>query len=77
VNSLNGMPVRILHLEDVQDESIIVEDTVRRGGVVYDWKWVDSKERYRQALCDFQPDIVLSDHSMPGFTSAEAFRTLK
>jgi len=77
VNSLNGRPVRILHLEDVQDESILVEDTVRKGGFIYEWKWVDSKASYREALPGFRPDIVLSDHSMPGFSSADAFRALK
>jgi PAS domain S-box-containing protein len=77
VNSLNGRPVRILHLEDVQDETILVEQIVRKGGFVYEWHWVASKEAYIEALRTFRPDIVLSDHSMPGFSSAEAYRALK
>jgi len=77
VNSLNGRPVHILHLEDVQDESVLVENTVRKGGFIFRWKWVDSKQAYREALLTFRPDIVLSDHSMPGFSSVEAFRMLK
>lgn len=77
VNFLNGRPVRILHLEDVQDESILVEQVVRRGGIICEWRLATSREDYIDALRNFFPDVILSDHSMPGFSSSEAFRMLK
>jgi PAS domain S-box-containing protein len=69
--------IRILHLDDVLDESEIIERTLKKSGLQYEWKWVSAKEQYIAALKDFAPDIVLSDHSMPRFTSVEAFRMLK
>lgn len=77
VNFLNGRPVRILHLEDVQDESTLVEQVVRKGGIIYQWRLATSKEDYVDALRNFFPDVILSDHSMPGFSSSEAFRLTK
>jgi PAS domain S-box-containing protein len=75
--STNPHRVRILHLEDVRDETDLVENIVRKGGFSYEWKWASSKEQYLEALQSFHPDIVLSDHSMPGFSSVEAFRILR
>jgi PAS domain S-box-containing protein len=69
--------IRIIHLDDVQDDSLLIEDILKRSGLKYVWKWVATKERYVDALKSFAPDIVLSDHSMPRFTSWEAFRLLK
>lgn len=76
MNFKNDKPVRIIHLEDVLDESTLVEHVVRRGGFSYEWKWVGSREDYIEALRTFSPHIVLSDHSMPGISSVEAFRML-
>jgi len=38
---------------------------------------VDNKADYIKALDGFQPDIVLSDHSLPSFNSVEALEILK
>jgi PAS domain S-box-containing protein len=70
-------PVRIVHLEDVSDESILLENVVRKAGFHCHWKWVSSKPEYLDALRNFSPDIILSDHSMPGISSVEAFRLLQ
>lgn len=67
-------PVRILHLEDVQDESILVEDFIRKSGLNYEWRWVSTKEGYLAAIHEFSPDVIISDHSMPGISSVDAFK---
>jgi PAS domain S-box-containing protein len=69
--------IRIVHLDDVGEESRLIENTIRRSGLLYEWKWVSNKEEYLAALSDFSPQVVLSDHSMPGYSSIEAFRLLK
>jgi PAS domain S-box-containing protein len=73
----NGHRVRIIHLEDQRDEAEVVENLVRKAGFPCEWKWTSSKEEYVDALQSFYPDIVLSDHSMPGFSSVEAYRMLR
>lgn len=77
LRSSSDQPVRIIHLEDLQDETEIVESLVKRAGVSYVWKWASSREEYIAALNDFSPDIILSDHSMPGFSSVEAYSVLR
>ena len=69
--------MRIIHLEDHQDETEIVERLVKKAGFPYIWKWTASKEEYVAALKDFSPDIIISDHSMPAFSSVEAFRIVR
>ncbi|HMJ70219.1 MAG TPA: PAS domain S-box protein [Cyclobacteriaceae bacterium] len=69
--------IRIIHLDDVRDESGLIENVIRKSGLAFEWKWVSNKDEYVQSLGDFMPNIVLSDHSMPGFSSVEAFRLLK
>ena len=77
MNTKGDKPVRIIHLEDVLDESTLCENAVRRSGFSYEWKWVGSREEYIEALRTFSPHIVISDHSMPGFSSVEAFHMLE
>src|SRR3989441_1280119 len=36
--------------------------------------WVESEAAFRQALQQFVPDVILTDHSMPQFTAADALR---
>jgi len=38
---------------------------------------VDNREDYVKALSSFSPDIVLSDHALPSFSSPEALAILK
>ena len=68
--------IRIIHLEDIRSDADIVRRELTRAGLLFDLKWVATKDAYSKALAEFEPDIVLSDHSLPGFTSAEAFRLL-
>jgi PAS domain S-box-containing protein len=68
---------KILHLEDVQTDADIVKRELKRNNIEFEWLVVDSEADYVKALDDFVPDIVLSDHSLPGFGSFEALRILK
>ncbi|HZY79048.1 MAG TPA: PAS domain S-box protein [Cyclobacteriaceae bacterium] len=69
--------IRIIHLEDIRSDADIVRRELTKGGLSFEYKWVTSKESYEQALKEFSADIILSDHSLPGFSSAEAFHILK
>jgi len=69
--------IRILHLDDVSEESGLIDIILRKSGLKYELAWVANKEEYVRALDDFNPDVVLSDHSMPSFTSIQAFRILR
>lgn len=65
-------PVKILHLEDVRSDADIVRREMEKSALKFEWLWVSARKDFQPALLRFQPDIVLCDHSMPGFVSAEA-----
>jgi PAS domain S-box-containing protein len=69
--------IRVIHLEDIRSDADIVRRELNKGGLAVDLKWVTSKGSYVKALTEFSPDIILSDHSLPGFSSVEAFQLLR
>jgi PAS domain S-box-containing protein len=68
---------KILHIEDIASDAELVERTLKKSGLAFNKVIVDKKNDYTRLLQDFQPDIVLSDHSLPTFNSLEALKILK
>lgn len=69
--------LRILHLEDLASDAELVERELRKGEIKFEKILVDNKEEFQEALQEFLPDIILSDHSLPSFNSIEALKLLK
>jgi PAS domain S-box-containing protein len=67
-------PLRILHLEDLAADAEIVDRILRKAKFNFEKKVVIDKPDFIRALHEFQPDIILSDHSLPAFNSLEALR---
>ena len=70
-------PVRILLVEDVPTEAEITIRAVRKGGIACTWHRVETELALRDALRDFQPNIILSDFSLPQFTGLGALATAR
>lgn len=70
-------PVKILHLEDLPEDAELIRREIVRAGLLRNIKTVEGKEDYERALNEFKPDIILSDHSLPFFTSYEALHLLQ
>ena len=66
------MKLRILFAEDVPSDADLAMMTLRREGLEFDYKLVDDRAAFSNALRTFTPDIVISDYSMPGFSGLEA-----
>lgn len=64
--------IKILHLEDVEVDADLVNRILRKGKIDADIQVVDNKEAFVSALIEFEPDVVLSDHTLPSFNSREA-----
>lgn len=64
--------LRILCLEDDEDDFDIINRTLEKNGVAAKTVRVDSREKFHQALTEFHPDVILSDHALPRFDSSEA-----
>lgn len=69
--------LNILHLEDIPSDAELVERALRKAAIEFEKKTVDNEPAYRKALVEFNPDIVLSDHSLPSFDSLAALRILR
>lgn len=65
-------PLKIVILEDDSEDAEIIQDYVTRKKPDCEFTIAHSKEDFVDILNQFQPDIILSDHSMPGFSSTEA-----
>ncbi|PKQ43575.1 PAS domain S-box protein [Confluentibacter flavum] len=68
--------LRILHLEDEPSDALLVSHALKQVGFKFDCLVVDSKEKFLEALDDFDPDLILADHSLPSFNSFEALELL-
>jgi signal transduction histidine kinase len=60
--------------EDSEDDLLLVLRVIRQGGYDPLYRWVSSAEAMRQALDEGEWDVVIADHSMPGFSGLEALR---
>src|ERR1700688_5238775 len=69
--------LKILHVEDILSDAELVERILKKSGIAFEKLIVDCREEYINALSQFHPDIILSDHSLPSFNSLEALSILK
>lgn len=66
--------LRILLLEDNPEDVLLVQKVLRHDNLKFITECVDTEPEFRAAIRSFQPDVVLSDHGLPGFNSIEALK---
>ena len=64
--------IRILILEDVPLDVELMEAELKREDIVFVSRRVEKEEEYRRELTEFQPDVILADHSLPQFDGISA-----
>jgi two-component system, OmpR family, phosphate regulon sensor histidine kinase PhoR len=69
--------LRILLIEDSEDDALLVLRHLRRGGHHPVLKRVDSAEQFASALAEQQWDVVVSDYRLPGFGGLQALSQMK
>ena len=65
-------PIRILILEDVEDDVELMKIEMENAGLNFMPKWVDNKKAFLRELESFSPDLILSDYAMPNFSGMQA-----
>jgi CheY-like chemotaxis protein len=66
------LPVRILLVEDCDDDAELLSIELRSAGMAFELLRVDELARLRSALLEFAPHIVVSDANLPGFSGMDA-----
>jgi PAS domain S-box-containing protein len=64
--------IRILFVEDVPADVVIVNHELRKAGLAFRSRRVDTKDAFLSELLHNPPDLILSDHGLPcfdGFTA--------
>ncbi len=69
--------LRILLVEDSPEDAELMSEQMLDAGLEATFERVESADDLRHALVRFQPDIVLSDLSMPGFSGDDALRIVR
>ncbi len=68
--------LRLLVVEEQPDEAELIVTELRRAGWEIEWERVQTAESFREALAH-PPDVILADHTLPGFTGVEALDILR
>src|SRR5215203_5849996 len=72
-----SLPLRVLLVEDSEDDALLLMRMLRRGGYDPAWERVDTPAAMEAALDGGSWDLVISDHSMPAFSSSAALGLLR
>ncbi len=72
-----GMALKALFVEDSEDDALLLVRRLRRGGYDLVWERVDTAADMEAALDERSWDLVISDHSMPAFSSSAALGLLR
>jgi signal transduction histidine kinase len=71
-----AMPLRVLFIEDSDDDAALQVRLLRQAGYDVAFERVDTSKALTQAL-DERWDIIISDHSMPNFSGTGALRLVR
>src|SRR6266566_5746121 len=69
--------LRILMIEDSEEDTMLLVRRLERSGFTPIWKRVDTIQSLRNALADETWDIAFSDHSMPSLGIRDALALVK
>ncbi len=69
--------IRILLVEDTPTDAELTLRELSRSGIQHEARRVDTEAALRHELDSFQPDVVLSDFSMPHFDGMSALKVVR
>lgn len=72
-----GKPLRILIIEDSEDDALLLLRELRKGGYDPQYERICTREEMKSALDREAWEIIFSDYNMPRFTAPEALDLLK
>ena len=70
-------PLRVLILEDSEDDALLLLRELRHRGYKPTWERVQTREAMKTALGQDTWDIILADYHMPRFTAIDGLKVLR
>ena len=70
-------PVRVLVIEDSQEDTVLLLRELRRTGYEAEYERVETAIAMRAMLMEKSWDLILSDYTLPKFNALQALETLK
>ena len=72
-----GTPLRVLIIEDFEDDALLLVRELQRGGYEVEFERVETAEAMQSALAHKTWDLILTDYTLPGFNALQALEVLK
>lgn len=66
--------LKILFVEDVKSDAELIWHEIKGNNIPFSKLLVESEEDYIKGLKDFQPDMIISDYSLPQFNGITALK---
>ncbi|HEX7138019.1 MAG TPA: ATP-binding protein [Vicinamibacterales bacterium] len=66
--------LKVLLVEDTDSDAELVERALRRGGLEFEMRRVETEKPFRAELDAWKPDVVLADYKLPQFDGLSALR---
>jgi PAS domain S-box-containing protein len=73
-SELRRTPLRVLLVEDSEDDALLLLRELQRGGYEPEYERVDTPEAMERALSGSAWDVIFSDYRMPRFEAPEALK---
>lgn len=70
-------PLRVLLLEDSEDDAELILRALRRGGYEPEHRRAESAEEMNAALDEGGWDLIISDHAMPSFSATAGLEVMR
>ena len=70
-------PLRVLIVEDVEDDAILIVRQLRKGGFTATYERVETAAAMKAAVARAEWDLVIADYTLPQFNARAALRVLQ
>ena len=71
------MYLNVLIADDSEDDALLLVRELRRGGYQPQFERVDTRDDMEKALDQRHWQLIITDHTMPGFNSADVLEMVK
>lgn len=69
--------IQILMLEDSDSDAEIVSYALNRSGIAFEIQREQKREAFLNTLQDYNPDIIISDYNLQGYSGRQAYLDMK